>query len=859
MRRLLAWLVAVLWMTCRAIAASEPGILPVYIEDHHSGSFGWFASNICLTERHVLVDAHSDATAVDHSDAVREGLRRVASEAQRVERMGEWRKSGRIQDFNWIEPLMPVPVEQIVWLAGWKLTAKEKARLQFDASVSVDGRLEFEARAVGELGGRWQVVDAEGFERWDPGTLPVVASIDLDFFAEMQPDEARKRFHQIWTRLLHLPALRAVSFAISRGWLPDDAQAFRLLGIALEELRLVRGARISFEPFAPTADYDDSLQARWLAVKGGKAPVFDLASAPQELRAFLVIHASDYSVKCCPKRWAECIARFADEGDGWKVIMEGGQPSIDGVFRVGSDSLPALQTRSTQGRDATGRVRWWALRPAAAGYRLWTSSELGKDFTGHQTSAWIREERVLLAETRDGALAADKWRRELDTATGWGRVRIEAEVETPHGWFLTPTAEVRVFSGEGFHAGLSEQFHMPYAFGIGVVHCGDLDGPDTGWGNDCANFLIYAWRRMGRVLPWGSPAQLRTRLRTLSENATVGSRVPMNDEEIKTGLVIDFGRHVAALWEDREPKGVLDGNDLVVHHLGGFPELMTLGKLAAARPRFAVRTLPRDVVCTVAIGGDVVLSGDEKMGINHISSHTQAADLAVVNLEGVPVRDAVPINRRYKFVFPPERLAWLKNAGVEAVGMANNHAGDAGCDGVCEALRFFQKDGFRAFGAGRNTDEAARPCLIERKGVRLAFFAVSCVDALKAGQVGDHPQAGVAVLPNHALQIKRAIDAAKADGRTVIVFAHWGREYTKEIDDEQREWARWLVDCGADLVAGSHPHVVQPLELWRGRLVAYSLGNALFPAGLTRNDGGGWLTIGMNRDGEIVRIDFRER
>jgi poly-gamma-glutamate capsule biosynthesis protein CapA/YwtB (metallophosphatase superfamily) len=836
-----------LWLALAACDGAEPGVLPIYIEENHGGSFGWFAERVNLEEPHVLVliDAHSDATSVSHSDSIREGLRRVGSEEERRERVEQWRRRGRVQAFNWIEPLMPRPIERVVWLPSWEIGKGETAQFLESAARSLDGRTDFEHRDAGEMGSRWQVLPGSSFSRWQPGNLPVLATIDLDFFAGMPPDLARERFEKLWHRLPQLPRLSSVTFAISRAWLTDDAEAFRLLLLVLEEVRLVRGAKVSFEPFAPRGP-DESLRA--LDFPQGKAPTFSIDNAPADLRAFLALRGASLSVSTETSRWEELCQRWRESADFPTIQPDRGSRSTDGGYRVPASELPALRLQASK---ITGHAKWYALVSAAPCYNLLPGIDLGKGFVPN-ASPWVRDRRVFLAETFDGALASASWRPILDKTTGWGRARIEADVETDDGtWMPTDTVELRVTEGAGFRAALTEQFGMPYVFGAGFFSDSALDGPDTGIGNDCANFLVAAWRRAGRSLPWGNPAQLRQKLRTIEEHAD-RVRARFGPSDVENGIAIDFGTHMAALWQDREPLGVLDDNDLVIHHLGGFPERTTLRALAKKRPHYAARTLPREIACRVAIGGDVVLAGTEDSDVVRIAEHVRDADLVVVNLEGIPANPgAAPARSRYRFSFSPERLALLRQAGISSVGLANNHAGDAGREGIIDALKALKDTGLPAFGIGDNPLAAVAPWRVECRGARLAFFAISCVDAMTA----EPNAAGVASLPQHESDLEEAMAQVKSDGYTIIVLAHWGREYAHFPDDEQRRWARWLIDRGADLVAGSHPHVIQPLDAWRGRSIANSLGNALFPKELRGTDSGAWLEVAVDQQGRIIHLE----
>ncbi len=299
--------------------------LPIFVADNHAGSFGFFARTVDLDEPHVLVlvDAHSDASAVGRSDEVRSVVRRVRSEDERRVRIDELRASGRLQACNWIEPLMPRPVERVVWVAGWNLDLATRSRLEAEARASVDGRLGFDARTVGSLGDRWTVVDADGFDDWRPGELPVLASIDLDAFAGMTEAEARSKFRAIWLRILGLPRLRAVSFAVSRAWLKDDDEAFRLLTMALTAADRVSGGAISFEPHARVGP-DDSKRAAALIAGGRAVPRLDFAVAPVSFREFAVARADDWRIGRDPERWRDLLGRWKSEAARWEIRPERG-------------------------------------------------------------------------------------------------------------------------------------------------------------------------------------------------------------------------------------------------------------------------------------------------------------------------------------------------------------------------------------------------------------------------------------------------------------------------------------------------------------------------------------------------------
>jgi poly-gamma-glutamate capsule biosynthesis protein CapA/YwtB (metallophosphatase superfamily) len=311
-------------------------------------------------------------------------------------------------------------------------------------------------------------------------------------------------------------------------------------------------------------------------------------------------------------------------------------------------------------------------------------------------------------------------------------------------------------------------------------------------------------------------------------------------------VAIDFGQHVAALWEDRDPCGRLGGNDLVVHHLGGLPEIVTLETLTKDRPVFSLR-VPRSPIaeCAVKIAGDVVMAEDDRWVIPGFEKRGAAVFLA--NLEGVPSASEPDHEPRYDFRFPAARLSWLKDRGIDAVSLANNHAGDAGRAGLVEGLSALKRAGLGVFGAGRNETEACQPWRIERDGVRLAVFGVCMTDAMAA--TASDP--GVVILPDHASQLEVEIRKARADGELVLAIIHGGDEYQTTVNSEQRKWVRWLTARGANLIAGAHPHVVQREEFHGGSKIVHSLGNAVYPKSLKGADSGRIQTFHLSTDGSV--------
>lgn len=223
------------------------------------------------------------------------------------------------------------------------------------------------------------------------------------------------------------------------------------------------------------------------------------------------------------------------------------------------------------------------------------------------------------------------------------------------------------------------------------------------------------------------------------------------------------------------------------------------------------------------------------------------ADIAVCNLEsplGTGGRQIA--DKAIWFRARPESGLGLVRAGIDLVCLANNHTLDYGREGLMECLDHLNRLGLTYFGAGRDLSEARAPAVVTCRGVKVAFLGYSefadmywsVRDRFTFEATGDRP--GVAPLrqPYQALHpaavaaanphLADDIAAARAVADVVVVSVHWGVEYTNEPSSFQRLAAQFILDAGADLILGHHPHAVQGLLPAGGGLAAFSLGNFVF-------------------------------
>ena len=231
-----------------------------------------------------------------------------------------------------------------------------------------------------------------------------------------------------------------------------------------------------------------------------------------------------------------------------------------------------------------------------------------------------------------------------------------------------------------------------------------------------------------------------------------------------------------------------------------------------------------DVMLSRGVGARMEAEGDWNLPFEGISDALGSADLRFCNLE-CPISDrGRNLHHRYSFRADPLALEGLEAAGFNVVSQANNHSYDWGPDALLDSLERLRAAGIRPVGAGRNDRAAHYPTLVNMGGLRLAFLAYVEIDPKEAVARVDRP--GVAWLDPP--QVLADIRFARPLADLVIVCPHWGVEYAPKPTHDQVELAHQVIDAGADLIAGSHPHVVQPLETYHDRWIAYSLGNFVF-------------------------------
>lgn len=237
---------------------------------------------------------------------------------------------------------------------------------------------------------------------------------------------------------------------------------------------------------------------------------------------------------------------------------------------------------------------------------------------------------------------------------------------------------------------------------------------------------------------------------------------------------------------------------------------------------------------TFAAVGDIALSHNYEELIkhkgpdypfDHVRSFFWQKDIVFANLEGPLGISGKPYPLKCSLKAAPDYVKGLKNAGINVVSLANNHILDYREDAMYETMQLLEEHGILFFGAGSNLAEARRPAILEKKGIRVGFLGYCDVVIDSPFYAGPNERG---VSPFVLEYVKQDIHALRPRVDLLALSLHWGMENFSLPLPEQIRMGRELIDSGADIILGHHPHVVQRLEQYKQGYIAYSLGNFLF-------------------------------
>lgn len=257
---------------------------------------------------------------------------------------------------------------------------------------------------------------------------------------------------------------------------------------------------------------------------------------------------------------------------------------------------------------------------------------------------------------------------------------------------------------------------------------------------------------------------------------------------------------------------------------------------------------------TISAAGDVTLGRDEKYGYERSFDHEfelqkgdygyffrnvkdifESDDLTIVNLETTLTTAKKKADKKFRFKADPSYVEILKEGDIEVVSIANNHTMDYLEKGYQDTLTTLQEAGIGYFGYEHKY-------ITEIRGIKVGILGYTSFQ----------------VSEKQKKEMKQAMEELRKEGaKLVLVMFHWGIERDYYPNSLQREIAHEMIDSGADLVLGSHPHVVQGIEEYRGKKIIYSLGNFCF--GGNKNPGDKDTFIYVHKfnfkNGELISED----
>jgi len=255
--------------------------------------------------------------------------------------------------------------------------------------------------------------------------------------------------------------------------------------------------------------------------------------------------------------------------------------------------------------------------------------------------------------------------------------------------------------------------------------------------------------------------------------------------------------------------------------------------LALIIPAAAAEQPVQDEI-TIAAVGDLMLGGraepflkefGPEYPFSDVMPFLSRADVVVGNLESsISIRGTAVENKKFTLRAGPIAAQALKKAGIRVVTLANNHSMDFGPLALSDTRTVLEENDILYTGAGMDLDEARSPAFLKVKGRTIAFLSYSLTFPLEFFASAGRP--GTA--PGYADFVRSDIKKARTSADLVVVSFHWGAELLTSAKDYQVELGHMAIDWGADLVIGHHPHVLQELDVYKGRIIAYSLGNFVF-------------------------------
>lgn len=212
--------------------------------------------------------------------------------------------------------------------------------------------------------------------------------------------------------------------------------------------------------------------------------------------------------------------------------------------------------------------------------------------------------------------------------------------------------------------------------------------------------------------------------------------------------------------------------------------------------------------------------------------HIASADIFMVNQEFPFSSRGTAADKTYTFRLPPEKISMFQEMGIDMVTLANNHTLDFGRDALEDSCLTLDQAGIRYVGAGNDLNRAKQLEIMEVQGKKIGFLGASRVVPF-GDWTATESRSGLFLTYDPA-QLLEEIEKAREQCDYLVVYVHWGIERNEKPETYQKNMGRQYIDAGADLVIGSHPHVLQGIEYYNGKPIFYSMGNFVFGSSIPK-------------------------
>ena len=241
-----------------------------------------------------------------------------------------------------------------------------------------------------------------------------------------------------------------------------------------------------------------------------------------------------------------------------------------------------------------------------------------------------------------------------------------------------------------------------------------------------------------------------------------------------------------------------------------------------------------DIMLGRSVGKRLEKAGSYKYAFSDVEDILKQGDIVFANLESPLTASTHGLSKDKKIVLKgsPDAIEAIITGGFNLLSLSNNHMLDYYDTGLYDTVSLLEKNGIAHSGAGKNIEEAGKPALIEKNGYKIGLLSYTdMANYIYEGEprisfaAGDN-KAGV--IPRDYEAARQAIASLRGSVDLLVVSLHWGIEESFTIAPEQVDFARKLLDDGADMILGHHPHQFQGIEIYKGKPILYSMGNFMF-------------------------------